>query len=150
MPTVLYVGLLDVCGKSQSRLTEDKQPYQEPGYEISLENGKSHWISKSDFKDYQSHIWTKLEGNSVSEPMVRSFIANIETRDIGNKTTCVVATLVNGFEITATSACVDPDNYCRAIGEEICMKQIYDKVYELLGFLLQTAKYGFGGTTNEE
>ena len=45
--------------------------------------------------------------------------------------------LRNGFEIIETSTCVDAQ-----LGEEICMKKIKDKIWYLLGFLLQTAWHG--------
>ena len=54
----------------------------------------------------------------------------------------VVATLVNGFEIIETSSCVDKSNYNEQLGAEICIERIKNKVWELLGFLLQTAING--------
>ena len=50
--------------------------------------------------------------------------------------------LVNGFEIVESSACVDPLNYNERMGTEICMEKIKDKIWYLLGFLLQTAWKG--------
>ena len=58
-------------------------------------------------------------------------------RRIGEKTTLVHATLENGFTITKTSACVDPENYDQKIGAEICLEHIKNEVWYLLGFLLQ-------------
>ena len=53
--------------------------------------------------------------------------------------------LRNGFEIVESSACVSPENYDEALGREICLKKIKDKVWGLLGFLLQTAVGGVSG-----
>ena len=50
--------------------------------------------------------------------------------------------LRNGFEIIETSACVDPRGHRHNKKEEICMKKIKDKIWYLLGFLLQTAWHG--------
>lgn len=50
--------------------------------------------------------------------------------------------LVNGFEIIESSACVDATNYSEEIGAECCMERIKDKIWYLLGFLLQTAYHG--------
>lgn len=61
---------------------------------------------------------------------------------VGYKTTMVRCVLRNGFEIIETSACVDAQNYDQKLGEEICMKKIKDKIWYLLGFLLQTAWHG--------
>ena len=52
------------------------------------------------------------------------------------------AVLKNGFEIVESSSCVSPENYDEAMGREICMEKIKDKVWMLLGFLLQTAANG--------
>ena len=48
--------------------------------------------------------------------------------------TVVHAKLPCGFVITETSACIDPANYSREIGTEICMRRIEDKVWELEGY----------------
>ena len=50
--------------------------------------------------------------------------------------------LRNGFEIYETSTCVDARNYNQEIGQQICMERIENKIWELLGFLLQTAWHG--------
>jgi len=56
---------------------------------------------------------------------------------LGQKTTVVTLTLANGFEITATSSCVDLANYDPAVGNEIAIKRIEDKLWELEGYRLQ-------------
>ena len=61
---------------------------------------------------------------------------------MGDKTTVVRAVLRNGFEIVESSACVSAENYDEALGAQICMEHIKDKVWMLLGFLLQTAVHG--------
>ena len=50
--------------------------------------------------------------------------------------------LRNGFELVEASSCVSPENYDEKLGREICMKKIKDRVWHLLGFLLQTAVNG--------
>jgi len=79
---------------------------------------------------------------SISQMMVNSFISNIKVSTIGDKTTMVHVTLVNGFEIIETSACVSKENYNEAMGKEICLDKIRDKIWMLLGFLLQSAVGG--------
>ena len=76
---------------------------------------------------------------SISSDMVERAIVHTETLTLGDKTTVVRATLWNGFEIVESSSCVSPENYRQSIGEAICMGKIRDKVWMLLGFLLQTA-----------
>lgn len=57
---------------------------------------------------------------------------------VGEKTCVVVCTLPNGFEITATSACVDPNDFSAVIGADICKLKIKDKLWELEGYRKQT------------
>lgn len=78
----------------------------------------------------------------VTQQMVTDFVAHWSSVKVGEKTTVVTATLVNGFEITASSSCVDPAMYDHGLGEQLCQAKVLDKVWELLGFLLQTARNG--------
>ena len=81
-------------------------------------------------------------GVSIGQKMVDEFIAYTETKTMGTKTTVVRCVLRNGFEIVESTGCVDEKNYSEKIGYEICMGKIKDKIWELLGFLLQTAWKG--------
>ena len=79
---------------------------------------------------------------SISQDMVDRFILETWTQTAGEKTTIVRAMLRNGFEIVEASSCVSKENYDEEMGRNICMKKIKDKVWMLLGFLLQTAVHG--------
>lgn len=81
-------------------------------------------------------------GVSIGQRMVDEFISYIETHTMGDRTTVVRCVLRNGFEIVESSSCVDPKNYSEQMGHDICMNKIKDKIWELLGFLLQTAWFG--------
>lgn len=87
----------------------------------------------------------KTEAPSISAEMVERFIDHHETVTMGGKTTVVRAVLKNGFEIVESSSCVSAENYDEKLGEEICMERIRNKIWELLGFLLQTAVGGVNG-----
>lgn len=78
-------------------------------------------------------------GVSIGQSMVDNFIKETHISTIGEKTTLVRVVLLNGFEIIESSSCVDKTNYSESIGAEICMSKIKDKIWYLLGFLLQTA-----------
>ena len=84
----------------------------------------------------------KTDQPSISQEMVDDFILETWTQTLGDKCTVVRAMLRNGFEIVESSACVIPENYDENLGREICLKKIKDKVWGLLGFLLQTAVGG--------
>ncbi len=81
-------------------------------------------------------------GVSIGPKMVENFIVGKQVLTLGTKTTVVKVRLANGFEIVESSSCVDEVNYNEEIGVEICMERIKNKVWELLGFLLQTASNG--------
>lgn len=71
------------------------------------------------------------DNNTITQENVDNFIVNTEITLVGN-ITLVVATLANGWEIIE----------CHSSGEDYCIKKIKDQVWKLLGFLLQTARYG--------
>lgn len=81
-------------------------------------------------------------GVSVGPQMVEDFIVDYEVFTKKEKITIVIATLVNGFTIVESSACVDIKNYNEEIGAEICKERIKKQVWNHLGFLLQTAFKG--------
>ena len=82
-------------------------------------------------------------GVSIGQQMVDDFIDKVESMTMGEKTTVTQITLKNGFIITESSSCVDPKNYSMEIGENVNLEHAKNKIWELLGFLLQTAYHGF-------
>ena len=83
------------------------------------------------------------EDNKITVTDVQRMIKSVKAITIGDKTTVVQVTLLNGFILTESSACVDPANYDQQVGADICMVKITDKIWFLLGFLLQSARNGF-------
>lgn len=79
--------------------------------------------------------------NKVTPEQIQRILLNstMETTKLGRKTTCVTAILPSGFEIVATSSCVDPANYDEALGRNLCIRKIEDKLRELEGYRLQVA-----------
>lgn len=122
------------------------------GYKVRYPDGYESFSPKAVFeKAYlplEVNKKLKTDAPSISQKMVDDFISHYETKTLGNKTTVVRAVLVNGFEIVESSSCVSEENYDESMGHKICVKKINEKVWYLLGFLLQTAVYGIGG--NEE
>lgn len=72
---------------------------------------------------------------------IEAKIAKAEYQVFGNKTTICVLTLMNGFQVTGESACVDPRNFNQAKGREIARQKAKDKVWLLEGYLLQQREY---------
>jgi hypothetical protein len=122
----------------------------EPGYAVRYADGYESWSPKDVFEKAYLEMPVnpnlRTEKPSISQQMVDDFISSTEVTTMGDKCTVVRATLRNGFEIVESSACVSAENYDEKLGADICMKHIRDKVWFLLGFLLQTAVHGIGGS----
>ena len=116
------------------------------GYRVRYTDGYESWSPKAVFEQaylpLEHDRALKTDEPSISAKMVEDFILETWTETLGEKTTVVRAVLRNGFEIVESSSCVSPENYDEAMGREICLEKIRDKVWELLGFLLQTAVDG--------
>ena len=84
------------------------------------------------------------ENTSLTREYIDAILdqATVTVTKVGKKTAVVTATLRNGFEITTTSACVDPGNYDEAEGKRIGLQRIEDKLWELEGYRLQCAVTG--------
>ena len=52
--------------------------------------------------------------------------------------TICVLTLENGFTVTGESACVDPNNFDKDIGEKIAYENAREKIWQLEGYLLMS------------
>ena len=133
-----YIGTKLVSATPDTR--EGKE-----GYIVVYQDGYASWSPKKVFE----RAYLKVDDNkklasgvSVGPKMVDDFIKEIHAETIGTKTTLVRVVLVNGFEIVESSSCVDEANYSQSIGIECCLERIKSKIWELLGFLLQTAYQG--------
>lgn len=126
----------------------------ERGYKVRYADGYESWSPQGVFE--RAYLPLEVNGKlktaapSISAEMVERFIDHHETVTLGGKTTVVRAVLKNGFVIVESSSCVSAENYDEKLGEEICMKRIRNKVWELLGFLLQTAVGGVNGEAAAE
>lgn len=118
----------------------------EDGYRVRYPDGYESWSPKEVFEKAYLELTVnsglKTTGASISQEMVDAFISSYEVCTMGNKCTVVRAILRNGFEIVESSACVSEENYDEEMGAQICLSKIKDKVWLLLGFLLQTAIHG--------
>lgn len=118
----------------------------EEGYKVRYADGYESFSPKDVFERFYLELTVNPELRtkkpSISQKMVDDFIVAKEVSTLGDKVTVVRATLRNGFELVESSACVSPENYDEKMGAEICMEKIKDKVWFLLGFLLQTGVNG--------
>lgn len=63
---------------------------------------------------------------------LNDYIENIEYFHIGKKTTVCLLILNNGFEIAATSACLNDVAYKEDIGQSVAKELALQKLYEYL------------------
>lgn len=130
------------------------------GYAVIYPDGYESWSPKEAFeKAYipMGHLYEPVKDdadvvgeldykrpnqNRVTQEMVDGFIRKVAVQTIGEKTTIVQVTLINGYEIVEASSCVDKVNYSEEIGKQICLDRIKNKIWELLGFTLQWARGG--------
>ena len=115
------------------------------GYLIQYPDGYISWCPKKQFEEFNLKVDDNKNlpsGVSIGSKMVDDFIKEVYVSTLGDKTTLVRAILVNGFEIVESTGCVDKANYSEDIGAEICLNKIKDRIWYLLGFLLQTAYKG--------
>ena len=144
-----YIGTKLVKAKPMTRgeyntyrgwqIPENENP-KDKGYLVEYSDYYITWSPKEVFeRAYNEELPSRV---SIGLKMVEEFIAYTDTQTMGDRTTVVRCVLRNGFEIVEASSCVDPKNYSEKMGHEICMNKIKDKIWELLGFLLQTAWHG--------
>ena len=117
-------------------LTGEEIKAIEYGYKVRYADGYESFSPKNVFEKAYMQVGSN---NTITKNNVNSFIKDVYCTTIGEKTTLVKVTLINGFELCETSSCVDAKNYNEEIGAQCCMQRIYDKIWHLLGFLLQTA-----------
>ena len=126
------------------QIPANENPEKE-GYLVRYSDDYYSWSPKEVFEKAYLMVDDNPDlpsGVSIGPKMVDSFIKETHVSTLGDRTTLVRCVLVNGFEIIESSACVDPLNYNEYMGAEICMEKIKDKIWYLLGFLLQTAWQG--------
>lgn len=125
-------------------IPQDENP-KDAGYLVRYSDTYVSWSPKDVFDNAYLAVDDNKElpsGVSIGPKMVDEFISYTDTHTLGDRTTVVRCILRNGFEIVESSSCVDPKNYSEKMGHDICMTKIKDKIWELLGFLLQTAWHG--------
>lgn len=134
--TAFYIGV-----KIVEAWPSDKDG--QSGYGVKYEDGYISWSPKDVFE----RSYMKLNdpsGSRITDLDIDDFfkIQDSCITKLGSKTTVVNGVLRNGFEIVESSSCVDPENYNEALGSSICIKRIKNRMWELLGFVLQWSKNG--------
>lgn len=81
--------------------------------------------------------------NKITKQQIDEIVKNskFDVKKVFGKCTVVSMQLPNGFVLVESSACVDPKNYDRALGEQICKEKLINRVWELEGYRLQSELY---------
>ncbi|WP_369952294.1 Gp49 family protein [Ralstonia syzygii] len=109
------------------------------GYAVKYQDGYTSWCPKATFE--AAYLAQGQNDTRIQEQMVDDFIVSHDSLRMGNHTVVLVR-LRNGFSLIEESACVDPTNYDHRIGERLALQKAKKQVWNLLGFLLATARNG--------
>lgn len=111
----------------------------EEGYKVVYPDGYKSW---SPARVFERRFFQLEDPTKISIDDIDKFAKRGESHKLGLKTCVVLDTTITGFDMIGTSACVDPANYNQTVGENIARKDIVDKLWGHLGFVLQWAKNG--------
>lgn len=109
------------------------------GYEVEYPNDYKSFSPKDVFEKAYYMI---LSPNKIQEGDVLNFIKEGYSLRLGEKTTVVCDTTLTGFDTVGIAACVDPSTYNHDMGCGVARRDIKDKIWEHLGFVLQWAING--------
>lgn len=111
------------------------------GFEVTYEGGYKSWSPADIFQKYYYKL-NDVDGNSIIEKDVKSFIKKIDNVKVGTKTTNTTLTCLTGFEVHGQASCVKAEDFDINVGANYAEIKAADKIWECLGFALQWAKYG--------
>lgn len=111
-----------------------------PGYGVKYQDGYVSWSPKKALED--AYFPMGHDSSRLNEAMINDFIKFSESFQDGKRTTMVKTVLVSGFKIFEDSSCVCSENFDHETGKEICKERTKNKIWELLGFVLQWGRFG--------
>ncbi len=78
--------------------------------------------------------------NTVTQAHVDAQIVDVQVSTVFDKVTVVAVRLRNGFVLVESAGAVDKANYRESVGREICLTRIKNRIWELEGYQLSTAR----------
>jgi hypothetical protein len=83
--------------------------------------------------------------NRITKESINAKIHKVAYYRLGETTlTVCVITVENGFTVTGESACADPANFNKEIGESIAFENAFEKLWALEGYLLKQRMHEAG------
>lgn len=113
------------------------------GYEVEYPDGYKSFSPKDVFEKAYYMI---LSPNKIQEGDVLNFMKEGYSLRLGEKTTVVCDTTLTGFDTVGIAACVNPSTYNHDMGCGVARRDIKDKIWGHLGFVLQWAINGLKGS----
>lgn len=119
---------------NDNRVTEEELKLKATGRRVTLEDVHEAIASE--------HYFTAAQGNAAAQAQIQiesgslTFATKPAPEALGLLTFCTLV-LTNGFTVVGQSACADPANYNREIGERIAKADAINKIWPLLGFQLR-------------
>lgn len=84
-------------------------------------------------------------GDRVTKEAIEARIVSKEFLVLpGTTVTIASITLDNGYSVRGESACVDPRNFNKELGEHYAYEDAFRKLWPLFGFLLAEARFHYG------
>lgn len=91
-------------------------------------------------KDAQDTLPSKLTMGEILDAVV-----NADYWRLGETTTTICQlTLKNGYTVIGQSACIDPTQFNKTIGEKVAWDNAIEKVWDLEGYLLKQRRFEAG------
>lgn len=108
----------------------------EEGYKVIYPDGYISFSPKNVFESVYFQLGDEKAERITSED-VDSFIKDTFSAKVGSKTTNTTLVLLNNYEVHGQASCVKAENYNMKIGEQFAKEKAKDKIWEVLGFVLQ-------------
>lgn len=137
-----YIGVKIVKAEPQ-----EKHGY--PGYKVVYFNADgSGYTTWSPAEPFESAYFPLENPNQIGLAEVEAFLLPAHDSRIDEKTTLVKQNTITGFVQYEVSSCVDPANYDHDFGVQLASKRIKDRIWPMLGFVLQWGKNGLKAIHN--
>ena len=119
------------------------------GYRIIYPDGYESWSPK---KTFEAAYFPIAQEDRLTKEDIDNFLSKSEISSYqGDPKTTVVRVLgPTGFVDWDTASCVNPENYNEDIGREIALDHITDRLWMMLGFVLQWGTYGLCDLKNNK
>ena len=129
-----YLGVICVKATPESY-------YDKPGYNVFYSNGYRDWLPQEIFESMFLKINKddRLTQKDIDNWMGMSIVT---TTDADERTTLVKVDMPSGFIEWEPSSCISAHNYNNTVGKQIALRHIEDRVWKMLGFVLQWGIHG--------